>query len=127
MGDERLILAPSRVAIQKGADLLVEAAGPLLGRGGARDHAPTDLALVIAELTVTWTGANPRFTVMTGGGPGTSTWTPAYFVVNSFQSRGNIGFASAAAVMMLVMTLVIFLPLVLITAWQARRREARVQ
>ncbi|MEP0323789.1 carbohydrate ABC transporter permease [Bauldia litoralis] len=64
---------------------------------------------------------------MTGGGPGTSTWTPAYFVVNSFQSRGNIGFASAAAVMMLVMTLVIFLPLVLITAWQARRREARVQ
>ena len=64
---------------------------------------------------------------MTGGGPGTSTWTPAYFVVNSFQSRGNIGFASAAAVMMLVMTVVIFLPLVLLTAWQARRREARIQ
>jgi glucose/mannose transport system permease protein len=63
---------------------------------------------------------------MTGGGPGTSTWTPAYFVVNSFQSRGNIGFASAAAVMMLVMTAVIFLPLVLVTVWQTRRREARV-
>ncbi len=31
LGDERLILAPSRVAVQKGADLLVEAAGPLLG------------------------------------------------------------------------------------------------
>ncbi len=64
---------------------------------------------------------------MTGGGPGTSTWTPAYFVVNSFQSRGNIGFASAAAVMMLLMTAVIFLPLVSVTAWQVRRREARVQ
>ena len=38
---------------------------------------------------------------MTGGGPGTSTWTPAYFVVNSFASRGNVGYASAAAVMML--------------------------
>lgn len=64
---------------------------------------------------------------MTGGGPGTSTWTPAYFVVNSFQSRGNIGYASAAAVMMLLMTGALFLPLVLLTAWQARRREAQVQ
>jgi glucose/mannose transport system permease protein len=64
---------------------------------------------------------------MTHGGPGTSTWTPAYFVVNSFGSRGNIGYASAAAVMMLIMTAVIFLPLVLVTAWQVRRREERVQ
>ena len=64
---------------------------------------------------------------MTGGGPGTSTWTPAYFVVNSYAARGNIGFASSAAVMMLVMTAVLFLPLVLVTAWQARRREALVQ
>ncbi len=62
---------------------------------------------------------------MTGGGPGTSTWTPAYFVVNSFQSRGNIGYASAAAVMMLLMTALIFLPLVLATIWQLRRREER--
>lgn len=64
---------------------------------------------------------------MTGGGPGTSTWTPAYFVVNSYAARGNIGFASSAAVMMLVMTAILFLPLVLVTAWQARRREAMVQ
>ncbi len=62
---------------------------------------------------------------MTGGGPGTSTWTPAYFVVNSFQSRGNIGYASAAAVMMLLMTALIFLPLVLLTAWQSSRREEK--
>jgi glucose/mannose transport system permease protein len=64
---------------------------------------------------------------MTGGGPGTSTWTPAYFVINSYAARGNIGYASSAAVMMLIMTAVLFLPLVLVTAWQARRREARVQ
>lgn len=62
---------------------------------------------------------------MTNGGPGTSTWTPAYFVVNSFGARGNIGYASAAAVIMLLMTAALFLPLVLVTAWQARRREER--
>lgn len=64
---------------------------------------------------------------MTGGGPGTSTWTPAYFVINSYAGRGNIGYASAAAVMMLLMTVAIFLPLVMLTAWQARRKEARAQ
>lgn len=64
---------------------------------------------------------------MTGGGPGTSTWTPAYFVVNSFQSRGNIGYASAAAVMLLLMTALIFLPLVVLTALQARKREANAK
>lgn len=64
---------------------------------------------------------------MTGGGPGTSTWTPAYFVINSYAARGNIGYASSAAVMMLLMTAVLFLPLVLLTAWQARRREAMAQ
>ncbi len=60
---------------------------------------------------------------MTNGGPGTSTWTPAYFAINAYATRGNIGFASAAAVIMLVITLVIFLPLVAVTAWQQRRRE----
>jgi glucose/mannose transport system permease protein len=61
---------------------------------------------------------------MTNGGPGTSTWTPAYFAINAYSTRSNIGFASAAAVIMLVITLVIFLPLVALTSWQARRREA---
>lgn len=60
---------------------------------------------------------------MTNGGPGTSTWTPAYFAINAYSTRSNIGFASAAAVIMLVITLLIFLPLVVITAWQARRNE----
>ena len=60
---------------------------------------------------------------MTNGGPGTSTWTPAYFAINAYSTRSNIGFASAAAVIMLLITLAIFLPLVTLTAWQARRRE----
>jgi glucose/mannose transport system permease protein len=61
---------------------------------------------------------------MSNGGPGTSTWTPAYFAINAYSTRSNIGFASAAAVIMLLMTLAIFLPLVVLTAWQTRRREA---
>ena len=61
---------------------------------------------------------------MTNGGPGTSTWTPAYFAINAYSTRSNIGFASAAAAIMLLITLAIFLPLVLATAWQARRRQA---
>jgi glucose/mannose transport system permease protein len=59
---------------------------------------------------------------MTNGGPGTSTWTPAYFAINAYSTRSNIGYASSAAVVMLLITLAIFLPLVLVTAWQARRR-----
>ncbi len=61
---------------------------------------------------------------MTNGGPGTSTWTPAYFAINAYSTRSNIGFASAAAVIMLLITLAIFIPLVVLTAWQTRRREA---
>jgi glucose/mannose transport system permease protein len=61
---------------------------------------------------------------MTNGGPGTSTWTPAYFAINAYSTRSNIGFASAAAVVMLSITLVIFLPLVALTSWQSRRGEA---
>ncbi len=62
---------------------------------------------------------------MTNGGPGTSTWTPAYFVLNAFGTRGNVGFASAAAVVMLAMTAIVFLPLVLTTTWQLKRQAAR--
>jgi glucose/mannose transport system permease protein len=59
---------------------------------------------------------------MTNGGPGQSTFVPAYFTINALTAKGNLGFASAAAVMMLVITAIVFLPLVLITAWQQRRR-----
>ena len=61
---------------------------------------------------------------MTNGGPGQSTWVPAYFVINAMSQKQNLGYASAAAVMMLIITAVVFLPLVLLTAWQARRRNA---
>ena len=60
---------------------------------------------------------------MTNGGPGQSTWTPAYFAINAYSIRSNIGFASAAATIMLMITLVVFLPLVALTAWQLRRRR----
>jgi glucose/mannose transport system permease protein len=58
---------------------------------------------------------------MTNGGPGQSTYVPAYFTIQALSGKGNLGYASAAAVMMLVITGVIFLPLVLATAWQQRR------
>jgi glucose/mannose transport system permease protein len=61
---------------------------------------------------------------MTNGGPGQSTWTPAYYTINAYSIRSNIGFASSAAVIMLLITIVIFLPLVAVTAWQIRRRRA---
>ncbi|WP_373354522.1 carbohydrate ABC transporter permease [Pseudoroseicyclus sp. CXY001] len=61
---------------------------------------------------------------MTNGGPGQSTWVPAYFVINALSQKQNLGYASAAAVMMLGITLLVFLPLVLLTAWQNRRRDA---
>jgi glucose/mannose transport system permease protein len=62
---------------------------------------------------------------MTNGGPGTATWTPAYFVLNAYATRGNVGYACAAAVVMLGMTAVVFLPLVLTTTWQLKRNTAR--
>jgi glucose/mannose transport system permease protein len=58
---------------------------------------------------------------MTNGGPGQSTYVPAYFTIQALSAKGNLGYASAAAVMMLAITAVIFLPLVLLTAWQQRR------
>ncbi|WP_338052821.1 sugar ABC transporter permease [Qingshengfaniella alkalisoli] len=60
---------------------------------------------------------------MTNGGPGQSTWVPAYFTINAMTNKGNLGYASAAATMMLVLTLLVFLPLVLLTVWQQRRKK----
>lgn len=62
---------------------------------------------------------------MTNGGPGQATWVPGYFTINAYWARSNLAYASAAAVIMLLITALIFLPLVLLTGWQARRREAR--
>jgi glucose/mannose transport system permease protein len=60
---------------------------------------------------------------MTNGGPGQSTWVPAYFTINAMSAKGNLGFASAAASMMLLITLVVFLPLVALTTWQQRQAK----
>ena len=62
---------------------------------------------------------------MTNGGPGQATWVPAYFTINAYWAKSNLGYASAAAVIMLLITAAIFLPLVLLTAWQNRVRDAR--
>jgi glucose/mannose transport system permease protein len=64
---------------------------------------------------------------MTNGGPGQSTWVPAYYMIDAYWQKQNLGLASAAAVVMLGITILVFLPLVLVTAWQQRRREALVQ
>jgi len=61
---------------------------------------------------------------MTNGGPGQSTWVPAYFTINALSAKSNLGYASTAAVMMLAITFVVFIPLVALTAWQQRKREA---
>lgn len=61
---------------------------------------------------------------MTNGGPGQSTWTPAYYAINAYSTRSNIGFASAAAVVMLAITLLCFLPLAALTGWRDRRLKA---
>lgn len=62
---------------------------------------------------------------MTNGGPGQDTWVPAYFTINAYWVKSNLGYASAAAVIMLLITGIIFLPLVLLTAWRDRSKEAR--
>jgi len=64
---------------------------------------------------------------MTNGGPGQSTWVPAYYTIDAYWQKQNLGLASAAAVVMLAITVAIFLPLVLLTSWQQRRQEAKVQ
>jgi len=64
---------------------------------------------------------------MTNGGPGQSTWVPAYFTINAYWVKANLGLASAAACVMMGLTLAIFLPLVLLTTWQQKRQEARAQ
>ena len=62
---------------------------------------------------------------MTNGGPGQATWVPGYSTINAYWVKSNLAYASAAAVLMLGITALIFLPLVLLTAWRERAREAR--
>ena len=61
---------------------------------------------------------------MTNGGPGQSTWVPAYYTIDALAKKQNLGLASAAATMMLLFTLAIFIPLVALTWWQQRNARA---
>ena len=57
---------------------------------------------------------------MTNGGPGDASYLPAYFVINAYWQKQNLGYASAGATIMLVTTLALFLPLLAFTAWRRR-------
>jgi glucose/mannose transport system permease protein len=47
-------------------------------------------------------------------------------MLDAYWQKANLGLAASAATVMLAITLVIFLPLVLVTAWQQRRQEAKL-
>lgn len=59
---------------------------------------------------------------MTNAGPGDASYLPGYFVINAYWEKSNLGYAAAAATVMLSMTLALFLPLVLLTAWRQRAK-----
>ncbi|MCS6758317.1 MAG: sugar ABC transporter permease [Candidatus Devosia euplotis] len=61
---------------------------------------------------------------MTNDGPGQSTWVPTYFTINAYWQKSNLGYTSAAAVVMLIITIAVLLPLALLTAWQQRAQGA---
>jgi glucose/mannose transport system permease protein len=50
---------------------------------------------------------------MTNGGPGGNSYVPAYFAIQAYWVKGNLGYASAAATIMLLMTFLLFMPFVL--------------
>ena len=56
---------------------------------------------------------------MTNGGPGGSSYVPAYFAIQAYWVKQNLGYASAAAAIMLAFTALLFLPFVIF-----RRRAA---
>ena len=57
---------------------------------------------------------------MTGGGPGGGSYVPAFFAIQAYWVKNNLGFASAAATIMLLITGLLFMPFVIF-----RRRAAR--
>lgn len=59
---------------------------------------------------------------MTNGGPGSSSYVPAYFTVDAYWLRSNLGYASAAATVMLVITILAFLPFIIHQAMQRRSK-----
>jgi glucose/mannose transport system permease protein len=59
---------------------------------------------------------------MTDGGPGGSSYLPAFFTIRAYWVKNNLGYSSAAATIMLLVTFLLFLPFALVPA--IRRRNA---
>ena len=59
---------------------------------------------------------------MTNGGPGGSSFVPAYFAINAYWQKENLGYASAAATIMLMMTALLFSPFLVFVL--PRRKKA---
>jgi glucose/mannose transport system permease protein len=57
---------------------------------------------------------------MTNAGPGDASYLPGYFVINAYWQKANLGYAAAAATVMLLLTFLLFFPLVLFSAWRRR-------
>ena len=51
---------------------------------------------------------------MTNGGPGGGSYVPAFFAIQAYWVKNNLAFASAAAAIMLGMTVVLFVPFLLL-------------
>src|SRR5258708_6177119 len=47
---------------------------------------------------------------MTNAGPGDASYMPAYFVIDAYWQKQNLGYSSAAATLMLLLRLVLFVP-----------------
>ena len=57
---------------------------------------------------------------MTNGGPGGSSFVPAYFAINAYWQKENLGYASAAASIMLLITALLFSPFLLFVRFRRR-------
>ena len=57
---------------------------------------------------------------MTNGGPGGSSFVPAYFAINAYWQKENLGYASAAAGIMLLITVLLFSPFLLLILFRRR-------
>jgi glucose/mannose transport system permease protein len=50
---------------------------------------------------------------MSNGGPGGSSYVPAYYAIQAYWVKSNLGLASAAATIMLLLTALLFLPFII--------------
>ena len=60
-----------------------------------------------------WRIISADCTARGSGGPGGSSYVPAYFMIQTYWVKSNLAYASAAAAIMLLITGVLFLPFVI--------------